>query len=155
MKPLLTLLMVMPLFSLAQVKQPGTYFAGDTLYTLSGFKIVQGEKLTIGGGSMQGGEFRYIRISSYSFFRRSSNKVGEKPDNAFSPHYKGLQFEVIRIDRRGNKKQTYDYFPIISAGVVRYEIDIDNAIASGEIVVPEQYKPKQPLQINQQQSGRN
>ena len=142
MKPLLTLLLVLPLFSLAQVNSTGHHLSGDTLYTRSGFKIVQGEKLTIGGGSMPDGSFKYIRVSSYSLFRRAGNKGGEREENTFSPHYKGLQFEVIRIDRRGNEKQTYDYFPIISAGIVRYQVDIDKAIASGEIVVPEDYKLK-------------
>ena len=142
MRPLLILLIVLPLFSLAQDNSPGTYCSGDTLYTRSGFRIVQGSKLTIGTGSIRNGAFRYIRTSSYSLFRRSSNNGGGKQDNEFSPHYKGLQFEVVRIDRRGNKKQTFDYYPIISAGLVRYEIDIDNAIACGEIVVPEEHQVK-------------
>jgi hypothetical protein len=142
MRSLLFLLIVMPLFSPAQDNSLGTYFSGDTLYTRSGFKIVQGSKLTIGPGSMRDGHFKYIRVSAYSIFRRISNKGGGKQENAFSPLYKGLQFEVIRIDGRGNNKQTFDYYPIISVGVVRYEIEIDKAISTGEIVVPEEYRPK-------------
>ena len=142
MKLLLALFLFLPFFTLGQNDVSGTYFLDDTLYTRSGAKIVQGQQLTIGKGSLPAGYFRYIRISSYSLFRRKNNKAGAIQENAFSPHYKGLLFEVVRIDRRGNKKQSFDYYPIISAGLVRYEIDIDKAIASGEILLPGMFHPE-------------
>lgn len=121
------------------------HLSGDTLHTHSGFLIVQGQKLKIGNGSMPNGDFRFIRINTSSLFRQTSNKGHQGLSsqlNVFSRQNAGLEFEVIRIDRRGNKKQSFDYYPIISAGLVRYEIDIDHAIASGEIVVPDAYRSK-------------
>lgn len=94
---------------------------------------------------MPNGDFRFIRINTSSLFRQTSNKGHQGLSsqlNVFSRQNAGLEFEVIRIDRRGNKKQSFDYYPIISAGLVRYEIDIDHAIASGEIVVPDAYRSK-------------
>ena len=52
------------------------------------------------------------------------------------------EYKVVRIEKRGNKKNGYSYYPIINVGAIRYEVDIENAISVGEIVVPDEFKPK-------------
>ena len=51
----------------------------------------------------------------------------------------------MRIDKRGTKKHGFVYYPIINVGAIRFEVDIDNAIASGELSVPDEFKPKKDL----------
>jgi hypothetical protein len=69
----------------------------------------------------------------------------------------GHKGKVVKIVPRGNKRIGITYEPLITFGSGgRYEIDIDNAIDAGELVVPDQFKPnsdsrsviiKQPISI--------
>lgn len=135
----------------------GTRYDNDTLYTRSGFKITDNQMLKIGTGSMPDGDFKYIRISSTSFFQYQGNDAYRSQKNAansLAASTAGHQYKVVRIDKRGNKKHGFKYLPIINVGAVRYEVDIDNAIASGEIDVPEQFKAKQkPAVVVEVKSG--
>ncbi len=54
----------------------------------------------------------------------------------------GHKGKVVKIVTRGNKKIGKTYEPLITFGSGRYEIDVDNAIASGELLVPEEFRPK-------------
>lgn len=125
---------------------PATKYENDTLYTTSGFKIALGDKLKIGTGSMPDGDFKFIRTSSTSMFAYHSTtgyKGLANQANSFSRGNSGLEYKVIRIDKRGTKKNGFVYYPIIQqGGLVRYEVDAENAIKSGELVVPAEFQTK-------------
>lgn len=137
---------MIPLFSTAQTEPQEPHMVDDTLITRTGFKIYEGLKLKTGTGAMPDGDFKFVRINSASFFRYSStngyNGLANQA-NSFPRGNAGLQFKVVRIDKRGSKKNGFVYYPILGNGLVRYEVDIENAIAAGEIVVPDEFKPKQ------------
>lgn len=119
--------------------------SGDTLTTSTGFTITKGQKLKIGVGSTPDGDFKFIRRNSASLFAYSSTTgyLGlANQANAFPRSNSGLSYAVLRHEKRGTKKNGYVFYTIISQGMQRYEIDVDNAIASGELVVPDEFKPK-------------
>lgn len=49
--------------------------------------------------------------------------------------------KVAKLQQRGSEKKGFMYYVLLS-GFIRYEVDVENAIAVGEIVVPDQFKPK-------------
>jgi hypothetical protein len=117
----------------------------DTLYTSSGFKVVDNGKIKIGTGSTDDGSFKFIRISATSLFQYTSNNHNSRAANdanSLPRSSSGLEYKVVRIDKRGSKKHGFVYYPIINVGATRYEVDIENAIPTGEIVVPDEFKPK-------------
>lgn len=124
-------------------------YENDTLYTTSGFKITEKQNLKIGTGTMPDGDFKYIRIAATSLFQYTgTDRSAVNSANSLNARSAGFEYKVVRIDKYGNKKRGYVYYPIINVGLVRYQIDIDNAIASGELVVPDEYKPKaKPLLV--------
>lgn len=120
-----------------------TRLENDTLYTKSGFKITENQQLKIGTGTMPDGDFKYIRIAATSLFQYTGNdRSAVNSANSLYASSRGLQYKVVRIDKYGNKKRGFVYYPIINVGATRYQVDIDNAIAAGEIDVPDEFKPK-------------
>lgn len=122
-------------------------FENDTLTTSTGFKITSGDNLKLGVGSAEDAAFNFIRVNENSLFQTYSPnglyKRGAAANNALPARYSGLSVEVNKITKRGNKKRGYVYYAIVKAGTLaRYEVDIENAIAKGEIVVPNEFKPK-------------
>lgn len=116
---------------------------GDTLYTASGFPVVVDNDLKIGTGTTPSGTFKYIRTNSASLFAYGSNTSNAADNaNAMGRNSSGMKYRVVRIEKRGNKKRGYVFYPILSGGAIKYECDIDNAIACGEISVPDEYKKK-------------
>lgn len=84
----------------------------DTLFTKSGFKVAVGDKIKIGTGSMPDGDFKFKRTNSGSLFAYYSNTGYQglaNQANALSRSSSGLQYKVIRIDKRGDKKHGYVY----------------------------------------------
>ena len=125
-------------------------YENDTLTTSTGFKVYKGLTLKIGTGSMPDGDFKFIRVNANSMFAYHSNTGYQglaNQANSFKRDYSGLTFEVKKIMERGTKKNGYVYYAKIMATIVGYEIDIENAIKTGEIEVPEEYKPKKETQI--------
>lgn len=93
---------------------------------------------------MPDGDFRFIRTNSASLFAYHSNTGYNglaNQANSFPRNQSGLTYKVKRIEQRGSKKHGYVYYVIIG-GLVAYEIDVENAITSGELVVPDEFKPK-------------
>lgn len=135
-------------------------FDNDVLKTSTGFKIKEGDNLKVGIGSANDGAFNFIRVNANSMFLTYStngDQRGAAANNALPARYSGLTLEVKKIEIRGNKKRGYVYYAIVKAGTMaRYEVDIENAIAKGEIVVPEEFQPKQKnastVIVNQQLS---
>lgn len=116
-------------------------YENDTLYSTSGFKITPEQKIKLGTGSTPDGSFKFVRINSNSFFSYSSDKPNDANNaNAGPRSMSGHEYKVAKIDKRGTRKTGYVYYAVL-AGLPRYEIDVDNAIAVGEIVVPSEYKP--------------
>lgn len=145
MKRVLLSVLLFPVLAISQE----TTMIGDTLVTKSGFKIYKNQELKIGTGAMQDGDFKFIRRSSTSLFTYYSNTGYQglaNQANALPRNQSGHKLTVIRIDKRGSKKSGYVYYPIIETGLLRYEVDIDPAIASGEIDVPDEFKPKKESQ---------
>ena len=131
--------------ALSTTAQPIPGISGDTLTSSSGFSITKGQKLKIGVGSTPDGDFKFIRRNSASLFAYSSTTGYQglaNQANAFGRSNAGLSYAVLRNEKRGTKKNGYVFYTIISQGMLRYEIDVDNAIATGELVVPDEFKPK-------------
>jgi|SRR5688572_1125626 len=118
---------------------------GDTLYTTSGFKVTEGQELKIGTGSMPDGDFKFIRrnaASLWNYYSTTGYQGMANQANAFPRNQAGLKYKVKRIEQRGKKKTGFVYYVVIATGMVKYEMDIDNAIKSGELIVPDEYMPK-------------
>jgi Short C-terminal domain len=118
---------------------------GDTLFTTSGYKIVEKQDIKIGTGSMPDGDFKFVRINSASWFAYHSNTGYNgfvNQANSFSRSQSGLNYKIKSIEKRRNKKHGYVYYAKIGSGIINYEIDVENAIASGELNVPDEFKPK-------------
>lgn len=125
-----------------------TTFTNDTLTLKNGFKIYEDLKLKVGTGTMPDGTFKFIRRSSTSIFTYTGANQGDvNSANALPSRCSGLEFKVIRIDKRGTKKNGFVYYPIITSGL-RYEVDIENAASCGEIILPDEFKIK-PVMASQ------
>jgi len=117
----------------------------DTLFTTSGYKIAEGQEIKIGTGSMPDGDFKFIRRNAASLFAYSSSTGYQNQANAanaFPRSQAGLKYKIKSIEKRGNKKHGYVYYAKIATGLINYEIDVENAIVSGELNVPDEYRPK-------------
>lgn len=116
----------------------------DSIVHKSGFVFRKGEYLKLGIGTMPDGSFKYIRISSSSLMGYSGNNPNAAISaNALPPSFSGRTSEILRLQKMGNKKFGYQDYAIVKLGAMaRYEIDIDNAILSGELDLPAEFKPK-------------
>lgn len=129
--------------------QSAPTFENDTLKTSTGFKVYEGLDLKIGTGSMNDGDFKFIRTNAASLLNYSSTTGYQglaNQANSFRRNNSGLSFKVKKVMPRGNKKNGFVYYAKIGSGLTNYEIDIENAIASGEIIVPEEFMPKSKSQ---------
>lgn len=122
----------------------------DSILHKSGLVLKTKNKLKIGAGTMPDGSFKYIRINASSLM----SYIGGNPNatntaNALPPNFSGMNSEILKLQRRGNKKFGYQDYAIIKlGGIARYEVDITNAISFGEIDVPEAFRPQaKALQI--------
>lgn len=117
----------------------------DTLFTTCGYKIIEGQEIKIGTGAMPDGDFKFIRRNAASLFNYTSNNGYQNQANAanaFPRNQAGLKYKIKSVEQRGSKKRGYVYYAKIGAGLINYEIDVENAIASGELTVPDEFKPK-------------
>lgn len=130
--------LIFPAFSYSQeIELPR--IVKDTLFTSSGFKVVAGTDIKLGVGSLPSGDFKYIAVSaaSWSVLMDPSHK----PDQ-IGRRWSGHLFHVKKFRRDGNKKRGFTYQLILGGGnIANYDCDVENAIASGEIVVPEEFRP--------------
>lgn len=136
---LLHLLCVFNLIAKAQEqKGPGIY--NDSLYTSSGMIIGKGQKVKLGIGTMPDGDFKFIRINSSSIFfnnevRYYNSDFNANAANSMNRRQSGKEFTVVKIEKRGNESHGYTYYAVV-AGMPRYEVDVENAIAAGELINP-------------------
>lgn len=126
------------------VDNPLPRVVNDTLFSTSGYKIIVGQDINIGTGSTPDGDFKFIRRNSSGFgtmMITTRNNSYNKSELSLQRTWSGHKAKVVKIVTRGSKKSGFTNEPLISIGG-RYEIDVDNAIAYGEIVVPEEFRPK-------------
>ncbi len=121
------------------------YIYGDTLFTSYGYKIRKGDIVKIGSGSTNDGDFKYIRINANSLFRYYSPKGYNNlanSANAFPRRESGLNYTVNELSMRGDPEHGYVCYAKIKLrnALVNYEIDVENALISNELVLPEQFK---------------
>jgi hypothetical protein len=129
--------------------QTPSRFENDTLTTSTGFKVYEGLDLKIGTGSMNDGDFKFIRTNANSLFNYHSNTGYQglaNQANSFRRSNSGLTFKVKKIMTRGSKKNGFVYYAKIGNGMINYEVDLENAIRSEEIIIPEEFMPKQKSQ---------
>ena len=122
----------------------------DTLFTTCGYKIIKGQDIKMGVGSMPDGDFKFIRRSSASLFAYSSMTGYQglaNQANALPRNQSGLKYSVKKIEKKGNEKKGYVYYAKISLSLIGYEIDVENAIAAGEISIPNEFKSKKEQQV--------
>lgn len=115
----------------------------DTLYTSQGLKIAKGQMMQLGAGTMPDGSFKYIRVSRYSLLRTQPwykdfpNNRGIAEANALPSDQAGLKYKVYSVEDIGNNKRGHVYYALIGiTKIMKYEVDVENAIKSGEIVLP-------------------
>jgi hypothetical protein len=110
--------------------------------TKNGYEIAVGQDILIGVGSTPDGDFKFIRRNSsslFAYYSTNGNQAIANSANAFPRSQSGYKYIVKAIERRGDEKHGYVTYLKIGSGIVNYEIDIENAISSGEIVVPDQF----------------
>jgi hypothetical protein len=133
-------------------------FSNDTLYTASGYTITLNQELKIGTGSMPDGDFKFIRKNSASMFNYTSNTGYQglaNQANSFPRSEAGHTYKVKRIEKRGTKKHGYNYYVVLNSGLIKYEMDVENAITFGELIVPVEFRPKKEsvvVEVKQQTS---
>jgi len=138
MKKLLFLALALPFIAAAQTELPRVI--DDTLFTTTGFKAVAGTDIKLGVGTLPNGEFKYITESSASVMASFDANYRPAP---VGRKWNGHLFHIKKFRKEGTKKRGYTYYLILGGGnLVNYECDIENAIASGELVVPEEFRPK-------------
>ena len=124
--------------------------AADTLFTTSGYKKAENQNIKITTSLTLDSNFKFIPTNSASLFAYRSNSGYNglaNQANSFPRSQSGLNYKIKSVEKRGDKKHGYVYYAKIGSGLINYEIDVENAIASGEIAVPDEYKPK-PKQTN-------
>lgn len=129
----------------SSAKKVPPYIDGDTLVTSFGYRIRKNDVIKIGSGSTNDGDFKYIRINANSLFRYYSNRGYNNlanSANAFPRGESGLNYTVNELSMRGDNEHGYVYYAKIKLRntLVNYEIDVENALISNELVLPEQFR---------------
>lgn len=124
-----------------QRKEP-PFVISDTLITQSGYKIKVGDFIKIGAGSTNDGDFKYIRINDYSLFRyytRNGYNGLVNAANAFPRSETGFNYKIDEVSIRGDDTHGYVGYAKIKRRntLLNYEIDIESAISSKEIILKE------------------
>lgn len=143
MKTFLTILLVACSF-VSNAQHRGPKIENDSLYTTSGMVVGVGQKIKLGLGTMPDGDFKFVRINSSSIFHNTeisnyNSGYNANSANSMNRRNSGKEFTIARLERRGDEDHGYNYYVVVR-GVPKYEVDIENAIASGELVVPAKSK---------------
>jgi hypothetical protein len=138
MKKAIVLFFALPLFCAAQDELPRVL--KDTLFTTSGFRMVAGTDIKLGTGTLPNGDFKYVSISASSWANISDPSMSK---SGIGRRYNGHLVHVKKFRKDGNKRRGYVFYAIVGGGnIVNYDIDVESAIASGELVVPDEFRPK-------------
>jgi len=132
------LFLLLPIYSFSQ--NDVTRIEKDTLFTTCGFKIKAGSDIKLGIGSLPNGDFKYVSISAASWANIMDHSMSKE---GIGRRYNGHLLHVKKFRTDGNKKRGFVYYLVVGGGnLANYDIDIESAIASGEVEIPDQFKVK-------------
>jgi hypothetical protein len=111
-----------------------------------GYVITPGQKVRFGKGTNADSSFRFVRYHSTSVFRLYTEETNRQAINSFNPGDRGLAGQEMVVDHiafcKGRRKAPAEYwlvnFP--DRRVFQIEIELEPAIQSGELQVPEEFK---------------
>lgn len=110
----------------------------DGLVLSNGKVIWEGEQIKCGRGTLPNGDFKYIHTAPASWLNMMTLSHANPLGEAYSPigrSYSGLNLDVKKIQKQGNKKRGFKYYLKVGGGnIVNYMCEIEDALASGEIV---------------------
>jgi hypothetical protein len=110
----------------------------DTLYTSCGYNITVDQEVKLGTGTRDNGDFKFITVSKTSWLVVANPK--QPSMHKEFGHHTAI---VKKLKTTGNEHNGYIYYLILGIGdIVNYQCDVENAIAAGEIVVPDRFKAK-------------
>ncbi|MCF3107270.1 SHOCT domain-containing protein [Niabella sp. CC-SYL272] len=121
-------LMLLPMILFAQKKN-------DSLVTSIGWVIHKGDIIKTGIGSMDNGRFAFIQVS------QATQGLGGNPHLPANEANKEFKIFKIKVFR-GKQIPVITYKNTTFSG--RWDVNIEGAIAKGEIIVPEQYRQSSP-----------
>jgi hypothetical protein len=115
-----------------------TIIYNEPAIILSNDSIIQpGSTLKCGRGTLPNGSFKYLHTSRSSWVA-VMNSTQADPTAGITPlgkGYGGTFLQVKAIRKEGNKKRGYRYYIKVGGGsIVNYEVDLEDAIATGEVV---------------------
>lgn len=138
MKHFLFSICLTPLLAYSQNDLPKV--VNDTLFTSCGWKIVAGADIKLGTGTLPNGDFKYVAISVSSWANIMDASMSR---TGIGRRYAGHLVHVKKFRKDGNKKRGFVYNLIVGGGnIANYDVDIESAIAAGEVVVPDEFKPR-------------
>lgn len=143
MKRLLAVLLLA--ISSASFSQSTVTIIGDTIankkqgVVLSNGNVIwEGDNLKCGRGTLPNGDFKYIHTSGSSWVALASAKSdGTSPGiMPLGRSFSGLNLAVKTVKKAGNKRRGYKYILKVGGGnIVNYEVELADAIATGEISI--------------------
>jgi hypothetical protein len=154
MKKVLTIALLAICFNVIAQDTSLPKIVNDTLITSIGWKIVIGKDIKTGYGSLPNGDFKTIGMNDGANIFFAAN--GDMPVQSIGKAWCNRLFSVKKFKKEGSDKRGYKYFVIINGGTMsRFKCDIEQAIVSNEVLVPDEFKPKpKPLvvEVKQQKS---
>ncbi len=108
----------------------------DTLFSKSGYNVTKGSLVRLGAGSNSvDGSFVYVKIDEEGRYGYNDRR------NILPASWKDVRMHVYRVTKRGNKKNGYTYYVLLLAhSGPKIQVDLDNAINAGEIIIPDKIK---------------
>ena len=116
---------------------PSVSINEDTLFLNSSVKYYVGQKIKIGVGTSDGGDFKYIKINQAGFtaaMTTTNNRRYNRDMYALDPSFSGRLGEVKKVKVIGSDRRGYTYQLLLAInGIHRHQCDIINAIRFGEV----------------------
>ncbi len=104
--------------------------ASDTLVTSEGTRFIVGEDITLGTGTMQNGDFKFVTPSRASWTVLTGTAAYKNVPAKFSGH----KCSIKAIKLYGSKKHGYVPYLMLGGGeAMNWECDIQNALKAGEV----------------------
>lgn len=134
MKNLILVFLLLPIMGYARSQDKPYLIGKDTLVTSKGMKFYPGVKVKIGRPSQDRPTFNYLTASP-----ALTALTGSYNNNGFGKDFSGMEMTVKKVKKQTTKKFGDKYFVICTANVQCW-IDIENAIETGEVIVPKEYQ---------------
>src|SRR4051812_37320922 len=106
----------------------GQTLQGDSVYiSKDGDRFQVNDKILCGSGTLPNGDFKWIYTSPTSI----AGKIN------IAATYSGLNLTIKKVKKMGSEKMGYKYYFIVGGGnIANYTVEIEQALASGEIEKP-------------------